>query len=47
MLSDDIINYINELLSKLGLTEYIGVIVYGNYVGNKTNSLAKLLLKTY
>lgn len=42
MLSDDIINYVNELLSKLGLTEYIGVIVYGSYVGGRTNSLSDL-----
>ena len=42
MLNNDVINYVNELLSKLGLTEYIGVIVYGSYVGGRTNALSDL-----
>jgi len=42
MINDDIITYVNKLLNKLNLTEYIGVLVYGSYVGNRTNKLSDL-----
>lgn len=42
MINNDIITYINKLLKELNLTDYIGVLVYGCYVGNRTNKLSDL-----
>ena len=42
MLNNDIINYVNKLIKELNLTNYIGIIVYGSYVGNRTNKLSDL-----
>lgn len=42
MLNNDIINYVNKLIENLNLTSYIGILVYGSYVGNRANSLSDL-----
>ena len=42
MLNNEIINYVNKLIKELNLTNYIGIIVYGSYVGNRTNKLSDL-----
>ena len=42
MLNNDIINYVNKLIKELNLTNYIGILVYGSYVGNRTNKLSDL-----
>lgn len=42
MSNNDIINYINKLIKELNLTNYIGILVYGSYVGNRTNILSDL-----
>lgn len=42
MINYNIINYVTKLLLKLNLTDYIGVLVYGSYVGNRTNKLSDL-----
>ena len=42
MLNNDIINYVNKLIKELNLTNYIGILVYGSYIGNRTNNLSDL-----
>lgn len=42
MLNNDIINYVTKLTKELNLTNYIGILVYGSYVGNRTNELSDL-----
>lgn len=42
MINSDIINYVNRLLIELNINDYIGILVYGSYVGNRTNSLSDL-----
>lgn len=42
MINNDIVNYVNKLLNELNLTDYIGVLVYGNYAGNRENELSDL-----
>ena len=42
MISNKIVNYINKLISELDLKDYIGVIVYGSYVGGRNNQLSDL-----
>ena len=42
MLNNDIINYVNKLIKELNLTNYIGILVYGSYVKNRTNKLSDL-----
>ena len=42
MINNDIIIYINKLLSRLNLINYIGILVYGSYVGNRNNCLSDL-----
>lgn len=42
MINCEIINYLNELISELDLKDYIGVIVYGSYVGGRNNQLSDL-----
>ena len=42
MINNDITTYVNKLLSKLDLTNYIGVLVYGSYVGGRANNLSDL-----
>ena len=42
MINNDIITYVNKFVSKLNLVDYIGILVYGSYVGNRTNSLSDL-----
>ena len=34
--------YVNELLQKLNLDNYIGILVYGSYIGGRTNELSDL-----
>ena len=42
MVDSVIVTYVNKLLSKLNLNNYIGVLVYGSYVGNRANNLSDL-----
>lgn len=42
MVNNDIIIYVNKLLSRMNIIDYIGILVYGSYVGNRTNSLSDL-----
>lgn len=42
MITDAIINYVNMLINELKITDYIGVLVYGSYVGGRTNTLSDL-----
>lgn len=42
MTNNDISIYINKLLNKLNLIDYTGILVYGSYVGNRTNKLSDL-----
>lgn len=42
MLNNKIMNYVNKLIKELNLTNYIGILVYGSYVGNRTNKLSDL-----
>lgn len=42
MTNDKIISYVNTLCDKLHINDYIGVIVYGSYVGKRNNSLSDL-----
>lgn len=42
MINNEIVNYVNKLISKLDLTDYIGIIVYGSYVGGRNNKLSDL-----
>ena len=42
MINNDINIYVNKLLSELNLIDYIGILVYGSYVGNRTNRLSDL-----
>ncbi|MBQ8234099.1 MAG: nucleotidyltransferase domain-containing protein [Bacilli bacterium] len=42
MIDKKIINYVNKLINKLDLKDYIGVIVYGSYVGGRNNLLSDL-----
>ena len=42
MINNIIVTYVNELLNKLKLDDYIGVLVYGSYVGNRSNDLSDL-----
>lgn len=42
MVSEKIVGYVDKLISKLDLTPYIGVLVYGSYVGGRSNELSDL-----
>ena len=42
MINSKIINYVNRLISELNLTDYIGILVYGSYVGGRNNKLSDL-----
>lgn len=42
MVDSVIVTYVNKLLSELNLNNYIGVLVYGSYVGNRANNLSDL-----
>lgn len=42
MINNDITTYVNKLLCKLDITDYIGVLVYGSYVGGRANNLSDL-----
>ena len=42
MINNDIINYVNKFLSQSGINDYIGVLVYGSYIGNRSNYLSDL-----
>ena len=42
MINNKIINYVNSLCTGLNITDYIGIIVYGSYVGERNNTLSDL-----
>ena len=42
MVNSKIISYVNKLIYELKLTDYIGVLVYGSYVGERNNELSDL-----
>ena len=42
MINNEIILYVNKLIRELRLTNYIGVLVYGSYVGERNNKLSDL-----
>ncbi len=42
MINNTIIEKVNELIKKLNIKNYTGIIVYGSYVGERNNSLRKL-----
>lgn len=42
MINNVVINYVNKLLKELDLTDYIGILVYGSYIGERTNRLSDL-----
>lgn len=42
MVDIQIINYVKEFISQLNITNYIGVLVYGSYVGARSNKLSDL-----
>lgn len=42
MVNNEIISYVNKLINELKLTDYIGVLVYGSYVGERNNKLSDL-----
>lgn len=42
MINSKIINYVNGLIDELKLTDYVGILVYGSYVGGRNNKLSDL-----
>jgi len=42
MINNIITSHINKLIKELNITDYIGILVYGSYVGNRTNKLSDL-----
>ncbi len=42
MLDDKITDYVKKLIDQLNITDYIGIIVYGSYVGGRNNVLSDL-----
>ena len=42
MLNDIIIKHIKKFIHELSITDYTGIIVYGSYVGKRTNRLSDL-----
>lgn len=42
MINNIIIEKVNELIKKLNIKDYTGIIVYGSYVGERNNSLSDL-----
>lgn len=42
MVNNEIISYVNALIHELNLSEYIGILVYGSYVGGRSNRLSDL-----
>ena len=42
MINNKIINYVNSLCNALNISGYVGIIVYGSYVGGRNNSLSDL-----
>ena len=42
MIDDRIVNYIIKLLNQLNIADYIGIIVYGSYIGGRNNKLSDL-----
>lgn len=42
MVNGKIISYVNKLIYELKLTDYMGVLVYGSYVGERNNELSDL-----
>ena len=42
MIDKRIVNYVNKLVNELHLVDYLGIIVYGSYVGGRNNLLSDL-----
>ncbi len=42
MIKPEIIDYVSKFICQLKLTDYIGIIVYGSYVGGRNNQLSDL-----
>lgn len=42
MNNNEILHYVDKLICKLNLTDYVGVLVYGSYVGGRSNDLSDL-----
>lgn len=42
MINNKIVNYVNNLCNSLNINDYIGIIVYGSYVGERNNTLSDL-----
>ena len=42
MIDNKIINYVKKLVNKLDDSDYIGILVYGSYVGLRSNKLSDL-----
>lgn len=42
MIDKRIVNYVNKLVNELHLVNYLGIIVYGSYVGGRNNTLSDL-----
>lgn len=42
MIDIQIINYVNKFINQLNITDCIGVLVYGSYVGGRSNELSDL-----
>ena len=42
MINNKIVNYVNSLCNGLNISDYIGIIVYGSYVGERNNTLSDL-----
>jgi len=42
MINNKIVNYVNSLCNGLNINDYIGIIVYGSYVGERNNTLSDL-----
>jgi len=42
MINNKIVSYVNKLIIELNLTDYVGILVYGSYVGGRSDNLSDL-----
>ena len=42
MMNSLIVNYVTKFVEKMNITDYIGIIVYGSYVGGRSNALSDI-----
>ena len=42
MINENIISYVDQLIQKLSIKDYVGILIYGSYVGNRSNKLSDL-----